>query len=186
MKLKATILDENALRRAMTRIAHEIVECNADAAENGNLCLVGILRRGAPLAVMLQGTIEALLGKNLPLGTLDITLYRDDLSREHPEPKLNRTDIAFSVEGKTVVMVDDVLYTGRTARSAMDAIISLGRPAKIQLAVLIDRGHREFPIRADYVGKNTPTSRHETVSVCLPPYDRDIAVRLYDGALPNG
>lgn len=182
MKLKATVMDERALRRALMRISHEIVERNADLIEDSpdRLCLVGILRRGVPIAAILKENVESLLGCPVPLGTLDITLYRDDLSRLRGEPKLSRTDINFSIEGRTVILVDDVLYTGRTARSAMDAIISLGRPARIQLAALIDRGHRELPIRPDYVGKNTPTSRRELIAVCLAPYDEETSVKLYE------
>ena len=181
MKFKATVMDERALQRALMRISHEIIERNADQMERcpGGLCLVGILRRGGPLAAMLQSNMESLLGSSVPLGTVDISLYRDDLSCPENEPRLNRTDIDFSVEGRTVILVDDVLYTGRTARSAMDAVIALGRPACIQLAVLIDRGHRELPIRADYVGKNVPTSRSETIAVLVPEFDNATGVELW-------
>ncbi len=181
MEFKSTVMDERALQRAMMRISHEIIERNADGLERcpGSLCLVGILRRGGPLAAMLKSNMEGLLGCEIPMGALDISLYRDDLSLQKDEPQLNRTDIDFSVEGRTVILVDDVLYTGRTARSAMDAVISLGRPARIQLAVLIDRGHRELPIRADYVGKNVPTSRSETIAVQVAEFDGATGVELW-------
>ena len=182
MKLKATVMDERALRRALMRISHEIVERNADLIEDSpdRLCLVGILRRGVPIAAILKENVESLLGCPVPLGTLDITLYRDDLSRLRGEPKLSRTDINFSIEGRTVILVDDVLYTGRTTRAAIEAIFTAGRPRAIQLLVLIDRGHRELPFRADYVGKNIPTSHSELVEVRVPPYDAETGVWLMD------
>ena len=161
MEFKAYIMDSAAVNRALARISHEIIERNGDSDE---ICLVGIMRRGAPLADILASKIES-LGVKTQKGYLDITLYRDELD--------------FSVEGKTVVMVDDVLYTGRTARAAMDAIISLGRPAKIQFATLVDRGHRELPIVADYVGKNVLTSRGEVVVVKIPPFDDETSVSIY-------
>ena len=136
------------------------------------------MRRGAPLADILAARVRS-LGAKVEIGYLDITLYRDDLSEDDDQPRLNETKIDFSVSGKTVIMVDDVLYTGRTARAAMDAIISLGRPAKIQFAVLIDRGHRELPIVADYVGKNVPTSRSEVIVVKTPPFDEEVSVSIW-------
>lgn len=177
MEFKSTIMDEGAVLRALTRIAHEIVERNDEANE---ICIIGIVRRGVALAEVLSEKLKT-LGVNVKTGKLDISLYRDDLSTNQQDmPILNKTEISFDINGATVVMVDDVLYTGRTARAAMDALIELGRPAKIQLAALVDRGHRELPIRADYVGKNIPTSKNEVVVVSVPPYDSDTNVKLYN------
>lgn len=175
MQYKAELMDETAISRAITRIAHEIIEKNKGVAE---ICLIGIQRRGVPLARMLAQRIYDVEHAEVPVGVLDITFYRDDLSLLAEHPVINGTDIAFSLTGKRVVMVDDVLFTGRTARSAMDALIDMGRPAAIQLAVLIDRGHRELPIRADYVGKNVPTSRAELIAVEIPPVDEKCRVML--------
>lgn len=175
MRFKSRVMDEGAVNRALARISHEIVERNCSGEK---ICLVGIMRRGAPLADILSVKIKT-LGFEVETGYLDITLYRDDLSKIESQPKLNATKIDFSVEGKTVVMVDDVLFTGRTARAAMDAIISLGRPAKIQFVALIDRGHRELPIVADYVGKNVPTSRSEVVLVKIPPFEKEVGVSIW-------
>lgn len=175
MDFKSYIMDSKAVSRALTRISHEIVERNPDEKE---LYLIGIMRRGAVLADVLANKIKA-LDVDAKIGYLDITLYRDDLSEEDFQPHVNETKIDFSVTGKTIIMVDDVLYTGRTARAAMDAIISLGRPAKIQFAALIDRGHRELPIVADYVGKNVPTSRNEIITVKTPPFDDEISVSIW-------
>lgn len=175
MNFKSDIMDSAAVDRALTRIAHEIIERNEGA---DNLCLVGIVRRGVALANVLAEKLGA-LGTPVKVGKLDISLYRDDVSYTEDMPTLNNTEIDFDIHCKTVVMVDDVLYTGRTARAAMDALIKKGRPAKIQLAVLIDRGHRELPIRADYVGKNIPTSGSELVTVGIPPYDDSVFVKLY-------
>ncbi len=175
MEFKSYIMDSVAVNRALARISHEIVERNADCSE---ICVVGIMRRGAPLADILAKKISS-LGVEAKIGYLDITLYRDDLSDVNIQPKLNDTKIDFDVTGKTVVMVDDVLYTGRTARAAMDALINLGRPAKIQFAALVDRGHRELPIVADYVGKNVPTSRNEVIVVNIPPFDGDVSVAIW-------
>ncbi|MFA4884675.1 MAG: bifunctional pyr operon transcriptional regulator/uracil phosphoribosyltransferase PyrR [Desulfotomaculaceae bacterium] len=168
VKEKAQILDKEGIRRSLTRIAHEIIERN-----NGtdNLTLVGIRRRGVPLAERLAERIRDFEGRMVPVGTLDITLYRDDLTTLAYQPLVRSTEIPFPVSGKTVVLVDDVIFTGRTIRAALDALIDLGRPRVIQLAVLIDRGHRELPIRADYVGKNVPTSGKEEVSVRLLEID---------------
>lgn len=167
---KAQIMDETAVNRALSRIAHEIIEKNKGIS---NVVLIGIQRRGVPLARRLAERIREFEGQDVLVGILDITLYRDDLSTLSEQPVVNGTDIPFSITGKVVVMVDDVLYTGRTARAAMDALIDLGRPTAIQFAVLIDRGHRELPIRADYVGKNVPTSRNEIVHVHVTEYDGD-------------
>lgn len=165
---KAQIMDEEALGRALTRIAHEIIERNKGIED---VILVGIRRRGVPLAKRLAQKIGQFEGITPPVGILDITLYRDDLSTRTEQPVVQKTEVPFDIRGKRVVLVDDVLYTGRTARAALDALIDLGRPQVIQLAVLIDRGHRELPIRADYVGKNVPTSRKEIVEVRLTEVD---------------
>lgn len=170
---KARIMDEEAMRRAITRIAHEILEKNKGIE---GVVLVGIRRRGVPLAERLAAQIEAIEGRRVPVGSLDITLYRDDLTLRSDHPVVHRTEVPFAVQGKKVVLVDDVLYTGRTVRAALDAIMDLGRPALIQLAVLVDRGHRELPIRADYVGKNVPTSRREIIHVKLKETDDEDAV----------
>ncbi|MFC7442350.1 bifunctional pyr operon transcriptional regulator/uracil phosphoribosyltransferase PyrR [Laceyella putida] len=168
MDKKKVILDEAAIRRALTRIAHEILERNKGVDD---CILVGIKTRGAYLAQRLAKRIHHIEGKMLPIGELDITLYRDDLTEKHEHPKVKETDVP-DIIGKKVILVDDVLYTGRTVRAAMDALIDLGRPQMIQLAVLVDRGHRELPIRPDYVGKNVPTSRSELVSVSLSEVDQ--------------
>jgi pyrimidine operon attenuation protein/uracil phosphoribosyltransferase len=167
LREKAQVLDEAALDRALTRIAHEILERNAGAQ---NLAVVGLRTRGVTLAQRLARKIAAIDGASLPVGTLDITLYRDDLDLQRT-PVIRGTDIPFTIKGKTVILVDDVLFTGRTIRAALDAIIDLGRPQMIQLAILIDRGHRELPIRPDFVGKNLPTSRRESVAVRLREHD---------------
>lgn len=169
-KQKAVVLDREGIRRALTRIAHEIIERNKGTE---NLALIGIRSRGVPLARRLAERILQIEGKEVPVGMLDITLYRDDLGTLSPQPLVHRTEVRFPVEGKTIVLVDDVMFTGRTIRAALDAVIDLGRPKLIQLAVLVDRGHRELPIRADYVGKNVPTSRKEDVSVLLNETDGD-------------
>ncbi|MGE5585213.1 MAG: bifunctional pyr operon transcriptional regulator/uracil phosphoribosyltransferase PyrR [Bacillota bacterium] len=165
---KAQIMDAEGMRRAMVRMAHEILEKNGGTE---NLALVGIRTRGFPLAGRLAAAISHIEGKRLPVGVLDITLYRDDLSTIDVQPQVRRTEIPFDVTRKNIVLVDDVIFTGRTARAALDAIMDLGRPARIQLAVLIDRGHREVPIRPDCVGKNVPTSRREIISVRLQEVD---------------
>ena len=167
LREKAQVLDEAALDRALTRISHEILERNGGAKD---LALVGLRTRGVTLAQRLAAKLAAIDGTTVPVGTLDITLYRDDLDMRGA-PVIRGTDIPFSIKNKTVVLVDDVLYTGRTVRAALDALIDLGRPLMIQLAILIDRGHRELPIRPDFVGKNLPTSRRESVAVRLREHD---------------
>ncbi len=166
---KAVILDSDGMRRALTRIAHEIIEKNKGV---DNVALIGIRRRGVPLAERLAKKIAEIEGKEVPIGILDITLYRDDLTTITHQPVIHRTEIPFSINGRVVVLVDDVLFTGRTIRAALDAVIDLGRPEAIQLAVLVDRGHRELPIRADYIGKNVPTSKKEIISVYLTEFDK--------------
>ncbi len=179
VKEKAQILDKEGIRRSLTRIAHEIIERNKGT---DNLTLVGIRRRGVPLAERLVERIRDIEGRMVPVGTLDITLYRDDLTTLAYQPLVRSTEIPFPVSGKTVVLVDDVIYTGRTIRAALDALIDLGRPRVIQLAVLIDRGHRELPIRADYVGKNVPTSGKEEVSVRLMEIDGEERVVILESS----
>lgn len=165
---KTVLMDSEGIRRALTRISHEIVEKNKGVE---NIVLVGIRTRGVPIAERLADTIEAIEGKRPPVGVLDITLYRDDLSTLSYQPIVHPTELPVDISSKTIVLVDDVLYTGRTIRAALDALIDMGRPKTIQLAVLIDRGHRELPIRADFVGKNVPTSSREVVSVQLNKTD---------------
>lgn len=177
MKLKAQIMDESAVERAIVRIAHQILEKNQGTE---NLCIIGIKTRGIPIAKRIVSAIEVIEGVTLPLGLLDITLYRDDLSKVKDDPILNATDIPFSVSGKNVILVDDVIFTGRTVRAAMEAVMEQGRAAKILLAVLVDRGHRELPIRPDFVGKNIPTSGLELVAVHLQECDGETSVQLYE------
>ena len=161
---KTSIMDADGIRRALIRIAHEITEKNRGVE---NVALVGIRTRGVPLAARIAEEIQKIENVAVPTGSLDITLYRDDLTTMGYNPVIHGTEIDFDVTGKNIVLVDDVLYTGRTIRAALDAVIDMGRPKSIQLAVLIDRGHRELPIRADYAGKNVPTSRRETIEVAL-------------------
>ena len=161
---KTSIMDADGIRRALIRIAHEITEKNRGVE---NVALVGIRTRGVPLAARIAEEIQKIENVSVPTGSLDITLYRDDLTTMGYNPVIHGTEIDFDVTGKNIVLVDDVLYTGRTIRAALDALIDMGRPKSIQLAVLIDRGHRELPIRADYAGKNVPTSRRETIEVAL-------------------
>ncbi len=177
MNFKTQIMDAAAIDRSLVRIAHQIIEKN-DGVEN--VCLLGIHTRGVPLAQRVARNIAAIEGKNIEVGKLDITLYRDDLSQISADPVVERSEVPFSVEGKTVVLVDDVIYTTRTARAAMDAVISMGRPARIQLFALINRGHAEFPIKPDFVGKNIPTSKNEVVAVRLTETDGENSVLLFE------
>lgn len=174
---KATIMDADAMSRAIRRIAHEIVERNKGTE---GLVLVGVRRRGVPLAARLREIISGFEGTTIPLGILDITLYRDDLTTRQDQPVVHATEVPFDLSGKSVVLVDDVLYTGRTVRAAMDALMDLGRPASIQLAVLVDRGHRELPIRADFVGKNVPTAQREMVEVKVSEIDGEDQVIIME------
>lgn len=166
----AIVMDADRMARSLTRIAHEIVERNRGVED---LALIGIRARGVPLAERLASEIETIAGVRVPTGALDITLYRDDLRRHAagPQPVIRRTDVPFSIDDRLILLVDDVLYTGRTIRAAFDALIDFGRPRAIQLVALIDRGHRELPIRADYVGRNIPTSRQQSVQVRLKEID---------------
>jgi pyrimidine operon attenuation protein/uracil phosphoribosyltransferase len=175
MNFKAKIFSEDEVKRAIARISHQILEHNKGAEDT---VLVGIRTRGVPLAKMIAQNLRRFENLDVPAGILDITLYRDDLSLKSEHPVINGSDIPFNIEGKNVILVDDVLFTGRTVRAAIDAIMDLGRPKTIQLAVLIDRGHRELPIRADYIGKNLPTSRNEIVSVKVAEIDGDTGVDL--------
>ena len=165
---KKIIMTPEDIRRTLARIAHEIIERNRAI---DHLLLIGMHTRGVPLAKRLAANIKDFAGLKLPVGALDISLYRDDRSSSDSQPVVHHTDISSNIDGKSVVLVDDVLYTGRSTRAAMDAIIDLGRPQSIQLAVLVDRGHRELPIRADYVGKNIPSSKHEEIQVKLKEID---------------
>lgn len=175
MKLKAQIMDQPAMKRALMRLSHEITEKNKGV---DNVCLIGIHRRGEPIANQIRENISLIEGTEIPCGSVDISFYRDDLSHLSGDPFVKKTELPFDVNGKDIVLVDDVIFTGRTARAAIEAVISCGRPATIQLAVLVDRGHRELPIRPDYVGKNLPTSKSEMVEVRLPEYDNETGVYL--------
>ena len=175
-KPKAVIMDETAINRALTRIAHEILERNEGC---DNLALVGIVTRGDLLAKQLVDKIEEIEGVKVPLGKLDISFYRDDFAT-HLSPEVHSTDILFDLDGKDVVLVDDVLYTGRTIRAALDALMDIGRPSTVQLAVLVDRGHRQLPIRADFVGKNVPSSSSENVRLFLEEADGKSEVEILE------
>ena len=177
MKQKAQLLDEAALGRALMRISHEIVEKNRGVE---NLVLIGIRRRGLPIAARIRDNIEKIESRRLEVGSIDIRFYRDDLSRVDESPRLRPEPLPFDVDGRDVVLVDDVIYTGRTARAAIEAVFACGRPRSIQLAVLIDRGHRELPIRPDYVGKNVPSARTELIEVRLPEVDGETGVWLME------
>lgn len=177
MQKKTLIMDEAQLRRSVMRMAHEIIERNKGVSD---VVLVGICTRGEPLARLLAESIARVEGTKLPVGTVDIAFHRDDVMQADSDPTLNRTDIPFSLEGKNVVLVDDVLYTGRTVRAAMEAILHMGRAKRIQLAVLVDRGHRELPIRADFVGKNIPTATTEFIRVSMAAEDGETNVWLCD------
>ena len=174
---KAQLMDGDTMQRVLTRMAHEMME---QLIPLENVVLVGIRRRGVPLAQRLAAIIEQYEGVKVPVGDLDITLYRDDLSLKRDQPEVHSSTIPVDVQGKTIVLVDDVLYTGRTVRAAMDAIMDQGRAAKIRLAALIDRGHRELPIRADFVGKNVPTAQSEMIGVQVTEIDGGDGVALYD------
>lgn len=174
---KTTIMDKDTMQRTLKRIAHQIIE-NTDGAKD--LVFVGVARRGVTIAQRIAGYIREFENISIPIGTLDITFYRDDLSRDSEQPIVGETHLGFDVNGKRVVLFDDVLYTGRTARAAMDAIMDMGRPTFIKFAVLIDRGHRELPIRADFVGKNVPTSAHEIISVRVMEFDGAESVDICD------
>ena len=175
MKEKAQLMDEKAIGRAITRISHEIIERNKGIED---VVLVGIKTRGVPIADRIGKKIQQIEGASVNTGEVDITLYRDDLKKIDVDPVINGSNVQFSIDDKIVILVDDVLYTGRTVRSALDAIIDIGRPKAIQLAVLVDRGHRELPIRADYVGKNVPTSKGEIISVKLSESDGEDSVTI--------
>lgn len=175
MKEKAQLMDDKAIQRAITRVSHEIIEKNKGIEE---VVLVGIKTRGVPIASRISKKIELIEGKTVNTGELDITLYRDDLKKVDVDPILNGSNIPFDINDKIVILVDDVLYTGRTVRSALDAVMDIGRPKSIQLAVLVDRGHRELPVRADYVGKNVPTSKSEIISVKLSEIDGEDSVTI--------
>jgi len=177
MQHAKNVMDASAIDRALKRIAHEIIESNKGAHD---IVLVGIVKRGDVVAERLAEHIEQIEGVKVPVGKLDITFYRDDV-RLYTAPEIERTDISFSVEGKTVILVDDVLFTGRTIRCAMEAVMDFGRPHAIQLAVVVDRGHRELPIRADYVGKNVPSAKGERVLVKIAPVDEFDSVDIIEG-----
>jgi pyrimidine operon attenuation protein / uracil phosphoribosyltransferase len=177
MKTKTVIIDEQGFERTLTRLAHEIVERNKGAE---TIALVGIRTRGEFLARRLSKKIQEIEQKEMQIGFLDITLYRDDLRERRDQPELKGTEIAFGISGKDIILIDDVLYTGRTVRAALDELVDMGRPATIQLAVLIDRGHRELPIKADFVGKNVPTSAEEEVQVMMKEIDGEDTVLLIE------
>ena len=176
-KIKSMLMDETAMARAIMRISHEIVERNKGVEDS---VLIGIVTRGAPLARKIRDNIEKIEGNRVETGYVDITLYRDDLSEISDMPKVKKSDVPFSIKDNNVILCDDGLYTGRTARAAMEAVLALGRPKSIQLAVLIDRGHRELPIRADYVGKNIPTSLSEVIAVRFTETDGEECVKLFE------
>lgn len=175
MKEKAKILDSEGINRAIMRIAHEIIEKNKGTVD---LCIVGIRNRGVFIAERIAACIKKIEDASIPVGALDITLYRDDLALASGQPLVRKTEIDFDINNKNLILVDDVLYTGRTIRAALDALIDFGRPKSIQLAVLVDRGHREIPIRADFVGKNIPTSNKESVEVHLQESDNSEEVLI--------
>ena len=177
MKVKAVIMDATRIDRALSRIAHEIIEHHAGAKD---LALVGIRTRGVPLAQVLTNKIAEFEGTRVPLGSVDVTLYRDDLSQISPNSIVQETELPFNLDEISVILVDDVLYTGRTVRAAIDALLDFGRPRSIQLAVLIDRGHRELPLRADYVGKNVPTSQREVIKVSCREIDGEDKVSIVE------
>ncbi len=169
-------MDADALKRCLIRMSHQILE---QGGGTENLCLVGIKSRGIPLAEIIRDNIKNIEGTEVPVGSIDISFYRDDLEHNFDAPKISGADIPFDVTGKTIVLVDDVIYTGRTARAAMECLLKQGRPAYIRLAAVIDRGHRELPIRPDFVGKNIPTAREELISVRVPQIDGELGVKLF-------
>lgn len=177
MNFKTQLLDDKSMTRTLTRVAHEIIERNKGV---DSIILLGIKRRGYPIAQRISEAIEKIEGIKVPVESVDITLYRDDLSTIGEQPLVRQNSLNISIRDKIVILVDDVLFTGRTARAAIDAVIHHGRPRVIQLAVLIDRGHRELPIRADYVGKNIPTSKNELVSVEISEIDGSDSVKIYE------
>jgi pyrimidine operon attenuation protein/uracil phosphoribosyltransferase len=177
MKLKANLLDDKAVKRSLIRISHEIIERNKGVEE---IVLVGIRRRGYPIAQRIADEIMKIEGVKVPVGSVDITFYRDDLTFKEEVPKVSNIELGVDVQNKKVILVDDVLFTCRTVRAAMDAVIDVARPNTIQLAVLIDRGHKELPIRADYVGKNIPTSRDEKIAVHIVEIDDEDSVKIYE------
>lgn len=177
MDLKAVILDDKAMKRALARVSHEIIEKNKGVED---IVLIGVKRRGVPLAQRIAKNIEEFEGVKVPVGCVDITLYRDDLSTLNEDPNVNNDKIEVEIKDKKVIIVDDVIYTGRTVRASIDAVLHNGRPNMIQLAVMVDRGHRELPIRPDYVGKNIPTSHEEIVSVAVSEIDGEDSVKIYE------
>lgn len=179
MSTPSTLLDEEAIRRALARIAHEILESNKGPK---GVVLIGILDRGDVLAQRIAGLIEKIEGTGIPVGAVDISFYRDDLKTGGASRVARQTDIAFGLDDKVVVLVDDVLFTGRSVRAALDAITDFGRPRLVQLAVLVDRGHRELPISADFVGKSLPTSQEQTIEVRIKPTDNEDIVRMTERA----
>ena len=176
MEFKSDLMDSDAVKRSLIRISHQILERNGGTE---NLCLVGIKTRGVPIAEIIRDNILSIEGKEVPVGTIDISFYRDDIEPVSYSPKISGADLPFDINGKTIVLVDDVIHTGRTTRAAIDCLLKHGRPAYIQLAAVIDRGHRELPIRPDFVGKNIPTSREELISVRVPAIDGEFGVKLY-------
>ncbi len=179
MKIKAQIIDPIGLERTITRLAHEIIERNKGI---NNLVLLGMRTRGEYLADRLKRKIDEITGGNVPIGVLDVTLYRDDFRTRVKQPEVSVSNITFDINDKDVILIDDVLYTGRTARAALDAIMDYGRPRTVQLCILVDRGHRELPIKADYVGKNIPTSLNEEVKVKMKEIDNEDGVFLVDSS----
>ncbi len=176
LEYKSDLMDSDALKRCLIRVSHQILEKNGGTE---NLCLVGIKTRGLPIAEIIRDNIKNIEGREVPVGSIDISFYRDDLEHNFESPKITGEELPFDVTGKTIVLVDDVIYTGRTARAAIDCLLNQGRPAYIQLAAVIDRGHRELPIRPDFVGKNIPTSREELISVRVPSVDGEFGVKLF-------
>ena len=176
MEFKSDLMDSDAVNRCLIRISHQILERNGGTK---NLCLVGIKTRGVPIAEIIRDNIIAIEGTEVPVGTIDISFYRDDIDHSFRDPTITGADLPFDVTGKTIVLVDDVIHTGRTTRAAIDCLLKQGRPAFIQLAAVIDRGHRELPIRPDFVGKNIPTSREELISVRVPSVDGEFGVKLF-------